>query len=88
MAVFAIMGISGLPVLGAKIAEMYPDDHYDLTAGTWLVSDAGPARAIADKLTLTDGALGSTALVTPMGTYYGWGPKGAWDWISTKVSAH
>ena len=52
----------------------------------WLVADPGSARSVGDKIELSNGALGATALIVPVGLYFGWGPKGAWDWISTKMA--
>jgi hypothetical protein len=87
MAVFAIIGIDGLPIIGPKVVEQFADNYYVLTPTVWLVSDPGTARSVGDKITLSNGALGASALVVPVGVYFGWGPKGAWDWINTKVSA-
>jgi hypothetical protein len=87
MAVFAIIGISGIPLIQAKVIEQYPNDHFLLTPTAWLVSETGTARSVGDKITLSNGVLGATAMIVPAGAYHAWGPKGAWEWISAKTAS-
>ena len=85
MSIFMIVEVNSTPrdVLGKKIIETYPDEHYSLEGGNWLVSDSTTAKAISDKLGLTEGEAGS-AVIVEAASYYGRANPAIWSWIKDK----
>ena len=70
--------------IGPVLAEIYPNDHMQVWAGVWLVSDdAVTAQQVADKLKISDGVSGS-AIVVSMNGYWGFAPKNVWEWLTVK----
>ncbi len=54
--------------------------NYKLANGAWLVSGAGTAKDISEKLNIPGGAIG-TAVVTEVASYYGRADPAIWSWI-------
>ena len=69
--------------LAPVVKEIYPDDSYDLGSGLWLVADNTTAKAVSDRLGVTDGTHGS-AIVVEAASYYGRANPAIWSWIKAK----
>jgi cobalamin biosynthesis protein CbiD len=85
MPVFAVIRQSTKPdTLGSAIVREFPDAHYDLGNGVWLVAGAGTAKEISDKLKITPEAESGTGLVLEAASYYGRANPAIWTWIKTR----
>lgn len=70
--------------LASAITQEFPETHYDLGRGVWLVSGSGTAQEISDKLKITpDGATG-TGIVIEAASYYGRANPAIWTWIKNQ----
>jgi hypothetical protein len=83
---FAIMGQSNTDRIGQVIKEKYPDDHYVLVPGQWLLVADGTAKSISDNLGITDGSTGSAVIVV-FTSYFGRANTQIWDWLAAKMGA-
>jgi hypothetical protein len=83
MSIFAIIAHKRPDLLAAKIEEIYPD-NYVFPPSAWLVSDTITTAEVREKLNLTDGKLGSEALIVLVGGWAGYGPMDAWEWFKAK----
>jgi hypothetical protein len=82
---FAVIGMGGLERLRRSLQEQFPDDHYDLGDGTWLIVARETAKSLSDKLGVSDGPSGS-AIVLLVSNYYGRAKTDIWEWIDLKMS--
>jgi len=83
---FAIMGQSNIERIGQVIKEKYPEDHYSLVSGQWLLVAEGTANSISDTLGITDGSNGSAVIVV-FTSYFGRANTQIWDWLASKMGA-
>jgi hypothetical protein len=87
MAVFAILSLldsqETREALGAKIKDVYPNDHFVLAPGRWMVRGDGIAKEVSDKLGVTAGAFGH-AIVFSVSGYFGWANNTVWEWLALK----
>lgn len=65
---------------GAVLRE-FPDAHYDLGSGVWLVAGVGTAQEISNKLGITPDAKNGTGVVIEAASYYGRANPAIWTWI-------
>ncbi|MFL6844247.1 MAG: hypothetical protein ACJ8ER_05130 [Allosphingosinicella sp.] len=54
--------------------------NYKLADGVWLVSSAGTAKDISEKIGIAEGANG-TGVVTEVASYFGRANPAIWSWI-------
>lgn len=82
MSVFAIIGTTNPPAVGAAVAKQYGASHYQLAANVWLVHDVGNTKYVADKIGITNGAVGSSGVVIEMTAYSGYTNSAAWAFLA------
>ena len=81
---FAIMGQTNFEKIGQALKEKYPDDHYSLATGQWLLVTEGTAKSVSDSLGITDGATG-TAVIVLFTSYFGRASTQVWEWLAAKM---
>ena len=84
MGIFAIFNTTDAEKTRAAIKKELPNDFLELVDGQWLVSSAGTAKDVSDRLKVSNGESGS-AIVISMGGYYGRASSNIWDWIKAKA---
>ena len=73
--------------LPAAIERAFPESYLKIADNAWLVSGAGPAKAVSDKLGISpDGASGG-AIVSEVTDYYGRASTNIWAWIKAKFGS-
>jgi len=84
MTIFAVISQPGPnhDRLASAVHAAFPDRHYVLGPGTWLVAGLGTAKDVSDKLGVTEGENGS-AVILETGSYYGRANPAIWSWIKT-----
>ena len=86
MAIFAVLADKANEALKAKIAQLYPADHYILAENEWLVSADMIAQTLAEQLDVRTGQFGRVLVVAVTGKAAGWHSQTVWDWITQKGS--
>jgi hypothetical protein len=86
MTIFAILRVSEPAKVKAALVENYRDDHIDLGASEWMVSDKGTAVDVSNKLKISEGENG-IAIIVGVAGYYGRAPTPIWDWMKAKLEA-
>lgn len=81
MPTFLIFSEKKHEALGDKIREIYPDDHYDLGAGKWLIEAEKTTKDVAEEIGIRGGAFGR-AVVFKVDTFSGFHSKSLWEWLS------
>ena len=82
MPVFAVIRQSDPEgALARAIAAEFPDAHYDVGVGAWLVAGSGTAQEISNKLGVTPDAATGSAVVLEAASYYGRANPAIWTWI-------
>lgn len=84
MTIFVIFRVSDTKKMSAALERAFPKNHLLVAQGQWLVSAAGTAKDVSDKLGITEGASGA-ATIFSMGNYFGRAPTDVWEWIKTKA---
>ncbi len=74
--------------IGKSVAENFPDNHYEIGRGQWLVAYSGTTRELYDKL-FPDNAeslprIGGLVVFGISG-YYGRSPLDMWEWMANKT---
>ena len=89
MTIFAVIKQSGTnsEKLAGAVARQFPQQHYDLGNGTWLVAETGTASDVSTKLGITpEGAAGS-AVILEVASYYGRANPAIWTWVKSNWEA-
>ena len=84
MSIFVIFRALSPAQLEAALVREFPDDHRKLENNEYLVSAAGSAKEVSDKLGISDGNTGP-AIVFRMSSYFGRAPGEIWEWIKLKA---
>jgi hypothetical protein len=86
MAVFAVIAVPPKEVekLGAAITEAFGATNLRLSDDNWLISTAGTAQEISDKLQIPKGVVGSAVVVGVSG-YFGRANPNVWAWLKTHM---
>lgn len=79
-----MLGQSSVEKIGTRISEKYPDDHYALVSGQWLLFVPGTTTTVSKELGITDDSTGS-ALVLSFTSYFGKANPQIWEWITSKA---
>jgi len=91
MQIHLILGLNGpesVAALGERIERAYPNRYRKLgDRPAWLVADNVPARGVSEKLEISTGAGGISALVTSMADYFGRAEPDLWSWIKVQWEA-
>jgi hypothetical protein len=88
MAIFVVFRITNPEKIETSIKRAYPNDHFDLGSGQWLVSATGTAKEVSEKIGITKGDAGGdagSAIVFSMGSYFGRATSDIWEWIKAKA---
>jgi hypothetical protein len=72
--------------LSASVRTAFPDDHYEIAPGYWLVSSATSAKQVSDAVGISEGTHG-TGIVIEVGSYFGRANPAIWSWIKVKWEA-
>jgi len=61
------------PRIAGRLAELFPDDHYEYREGVWVVSTKGTAKMLYDKLFPDESILDTAAgiIVLRVNSYWG-----------------
>jgi hypothetical protein len=88
MTVFVIISLSDNPqLLEVKLKEQYPNDHFVLAPGRWLVAAEGIAKTVSDKLVGLGNPTFGMFVVFALSGYYGFAYNAIWEWIALKSVA-
>lgn len=87
MAIFAVLADKPNPELGKKIAELYPRDHYELSASQWLLKADSIPRTLAEELGVRSGSFGRVMIIRTTGEASGWHSKTSWQWLTQMTKA-
>jgi len=71
----------------AKLDKLFPDDHYEIGRGKWLVAFKGTAQGLYIKLCDGEPRSDNKYLTFGMAGYYGIGSRDMWEWIATKLES-
>ena len=86
MAAFAVLSRTpgNDPIIKARLAELFPDDHHTIGRGQWLVSFKGTARNLYDKIVPEENILKVEAglAVFRISGYWGLGTVDMWEWMA------
>jgi len=83
MAIFAIIAQPGTnsTKLPSAVADAFGAAHYPLENGVWLVSAAGTAKDVSDRLGISPAAENGTGVVVEVASYFGRANPAIWSWI-------
>ena len=88
MTIFVVFRVQDPLKMQARVAEFYPNDHFDLGNNEWLISSNGTAKTVSDVLGITaQPSKSGNAIVFSMESYYGRAGTNIWEWIKTKSEA-
>lgn len=85
MTVYVVITPDSSTALSAKIADVYPNDHYRINDSQWLISADKLPHLIAADLDAAVGEFGQIGIFGVSG-YYGWHSRTIWDWLKLKES--
>ena len=75
-------------LLKSRITDLFPEDHYEIGRGQWLVVYNGTAKELYLKIAPpseeTPYSIKGTTVFGVQG-YFGVAPRDLWDWMSTKL---
>lgn len=91
MQIHLVIGLNGpdsLKTLEATINTIYPGRSRPLKdRPAWLVADNATASTVSEKLGITTGTGGISALVMTMADYFGRAEPDLWSWIKVQWEA-
>ena len=85
MSIFALIQteLSDSAKLSKKIFELYGEDNYELSDGSWLVSTDDTAEGLSIKLGIKEGLIKSVVIIEAA-SYHGRANPAIWSWIKGK----
>lgn len=83
MAIFVVLSDNANAELGRKIAEIYPENHYQITTNQWLISADKIVKEVVESLG-APGAFGRI-VVFKVDTYFGYHATSLWEWLTLKT---
>jgi hypothetical protein len=87
MSVFVIIGSVNPNFIAEAVVRQYGANHYQLTSNAWFVPDNGTTKDVADKLGITNGAIGAQGVILKFDGYSGWASAEAWKWLASQSGA-
>jgi len=81
MAVFIVIPTATGQEVATSVQTKFPDKHFKLPRGEFLVSFAGTSKQLSDELGISDGT-GGTGVVASLSGYFGRAPTDVWEWIT------
>ena len=89
MAVFVIFRVGNPPLMRKLLQENFPNDHLEIKGDQWLVSAAGSAKSLSERLqAAAPNQLYGNAIIFRMSSYWGHAPTEVWEWIYDKMKAN
>ncbi|BDD93561.1 hypothetical protein PanNE5_30010 [Pandoraea sp. NE5] len=85
MAIFVVIPTRSDHKLQPVLAEHFPEQHYKLPQGEYLIQFSGTTQELSEKLGITGGENG-TAVVAAISSYYGRAPADIWEWLKSRWS--
>ena len=83
MPVFVVISDEPNPLLGDKIAKLYPAPaSYKMNDRNWLVSAEILTQALGEALDVRTGKLGRVLIVRASNSAAGWYSKSLWEWMN------
>lgn len=85
MAIFILVqtDLADTEQLSQKIFELYGQDNYSLSTGSWLISTDDTAEGVSIKLGIKEGLIKSVVIVEAA-SYHGRANPAIWSWIKDK----
>jgi len=75
----------------SRIELLFPEDHYDVGRGQWLVAFGGTAKDLYLRIAVPDGdnpyTLKGTTVFGIAG-YFGLTSRDMWEWVATKLQSN
>ena len=87
MALFAILAPSDAPGLVQVLEARFKDNYLKVGPGQWILSGSGTASDISKLIGISDGQVGTSAIVLLIGGYFGRASTDIWEWMASKGSA-
>ena len=88
MAVFVICRVGQPSEMQELLNKEFPNDHYQLADGQWLVATSGTARALSDRLEkVSPNQNHGDAVIMRVASYWGRAPSDTWEWMYDRVQA-
>ena len=87
MIVFSVISLTPSDALGEKIQAEYKANSLKLSATNWLIAADGTAKEVCDRLSISEGEIGVSAVVFATAGYFGRAPTNIWEWIKVKREA-
>jgi hypothetical protein len=81
MPVFVIVANNNPAAIKHAIQEQYGVGYYEFSNNVWWVSDSGTSKTVADKIGLTNGAIGAQGAVLKFTGFSGYTAQAAWTWL-------
>lgn len=82
--IVATTNVQSGKVLKERITRQFPDDHYEIGRGQWLVSHNGIARTLFNQLAEGDQESIEDTVTFGLNGYYGFAAADMWEWIAAK----
>ena len=87
MSLFAVVASFNPEAIRTALRTQYGANHYELSPTFWFVSDSGSTKDVADRLGITDGAIGAQGMVLKFDAYSGFAAAEGWQWIAARGGA-
>ncbi len=87
MGIFVVFRVHDPLKMKAAIEAAFPNDHIQVNPDEWLISSAGTAIGISEKLGISDVKNDLIGIVFGMSGYYGRASNEIWDWIKAKAES-
>ena len=86
MALFVLISDQEYPKLVSELQRLFPEDHFKIGVGEWLISAPATttAKELSDSLGISEGTSGS-GIVIRSGGYYGRANPEIWEWIKARL---
>lgn len=89
MTIFAVVGVTDTTKLKETLDKVFPDNYIAIPAASGFFVAVSPkiavtAKDVSDKLSITDGTIGSGIILNIAG-YYGRSNPQIWEWIAAKT---
>lgn len=74
--------------LAGAVVRHFPQQHYDVGNGTWLVAETGTASDVSTKLGITPEVASGSAVIMEVSSYYGRANPAIWTWVKANWEAN
>jgi hypothetical protein len=70
--------------LRERLVRHFPNDHYEIGRGQWLVSFRGLARGLFERIAEHDQEAIVDTVILGINGFYGYASGEIWEWIAAK----